>query len=593
MQPTRLFDAVAYQLENFPKKDMLATKQNGQWAKLSTHQTQQYINKLSAGLLQLGVGANNFSVETADKIAIIANSCPEWLITDMAVQQLGAILIPIYPTTNETELAFILNEAEVKYVFIGNQLLLNRYQSTIQKISSIKNTFSFDETTVDNWKGIMVSATEASIQKVEEIKAHISSEYIATIIYTSGTTGVPKGVMLSHKNIMSCAMFSKESFPLPDNPEMRALSFLPLNHIFEKCLSYIYLYSGISIYFAEGLDKIGDNIREVQPHIFTCVPRLLEKVFEKILNAGYQLKGAKKKIFFWSVNLAKKYDNRKKHNPLYLLNLKIANRLVFSKWRKALGGHIDYIITGGAACPENLLRIFNAAKIPVYEGYGPTENSPVISVNRAVNNQSLYGTVGPVIDGLQLKLEPDGEICVKGPTVMMGYYKNEQLTQESIIDGWLHTGDIGSLIEGRYLKITDRKKELFKTSNGKYVAPQPLENKLKESYLIEQAIVVGAEQKYVSALIVPSFSALKAWMERHHLVFENNEQAIRHVEVRKHYSSIIKEANKLFNPHEQIKKHILLSNEWSTETGELTPKLSLRRKVVVEKYKEKINKLFP
>ncbi|MGF7232471.1 AMP-dependent synthetase/ligase [Arachidicoccus sp.] len=592
MQPTRLFDAIAYQLKNFPKKDMLVAKQNGEWTKLSTHQIQQDVNNLSAGLLQLGVSAGDFSAEGADKIAIIANSCPEWLIADMAVQQLGAILIPIYPTTNENELAFILKEAEVRYIFIGNQLLLNKYQSTIQNIPSIQNTFSFDKTTADNWKEIIASATETSLQKVEEIKAYISNEHIATIIYTSGTTGIPKGVMLSHKNILSCVMLSKESFPLPDNPHMRALSFLPLNHIFEKCLSYVYLLSGISIYFAEGLEKIGDNIREVKPHIFTAVPRLLEKVFEKIMNAGYQLQGVRKNIFFWSVRLAKKYDNRKKHHPLYLSKLKIADRLVFSKWRKALGGHLNYIIIGGAACPESLLRIFNAAAIPVYEGYGPTENSPVISVNRSMNNQSLYGTVGPVIDGLQMKLESDGEICVKGPTVMAGYYKNEQLTKETIIDGWLHTGDIGALVEGKYLKITDRKKELFKTSNGKYIAPQPLENKLKESYLIEQAMVMGADEKYVGALIVPSFSALKNWMERHHLIFENNEQAIQHVEVRKRYSAIIKEANGYFNAHEQIKKHMILSKEWTVDTGELTPKLSLRRKVVAEKYKAKINKLF-
>lgn len=589
--PLRLFDAVAHQQKQFPKEDMLSYKKDKTWKHFSTNEIQQQINTLSAGLLSLGVSANDFTVEHADKIAIISNSRPEWIITDMAVQQIGAILVPLYPTTNPDEVEYILNDAEVKYVFVSSKLLLNKYEKTIRCCPSVKNIFTFEETTADNWMKIFDLATSELLQKVEAIKQNISDEHIATIIYTSGTTGVPKGVMLSHKNIVSNVMLAKQNFPLPDDPSLRALSFLPLNHIYEKCIVYVYMFSGVSIFFAESLETIGENLREVKPHIFTTVPRLLEKVFEKIMHAGFQLKGVKKKIFVWSVNLGKRFD-KENNNAAYHAKLSVANKLVFSKWRAALGGNLKYVITGGAACPENILRVFNAAKIPVYEGYGPTENSPIISVNRAVKNMNKIGTVGPVMDGLELKLEADGEICVKGPTVMKGYYKNPGLTKETIVDGWLHTGDIGTLIDEKFLKITDRKKELFKTSNGKYVAPQPIENKLKEAPLIEQAMVLGAEEKYVSALIVPSAVNLKLWMQHHGLQFENIEDAIVQPEVKKHFAGIIKKINTQLSPHEHIKKHILLAKEWSTETGELTPKLSLKRKVIFEKYKDVIGEMY-
>ncbi|HTN36446.1 MAG TPA: AMP-binding protein, partial [Arachidicoccus sp.] len=490
------------------------------------------------------------------------------------------------------ELAFILRESEVKMVIISNQLLLNKYKETIRNAPSVKFIYSFDPTDELDWADIASSSNAGCLEEVENIKSKISSDHITTIIYTSGTTGHPKGVMLSHANILSCAMLAKESFPFPDNPDLRALSFLPLNHIFEKCISYVYMFSGISIYFAEGMETIGQNIKEIRPHIFMTVPRLLEKVFEKISKAGQALTGAKKQAFLWSIQLGKNYDNRKWRSPLYKMQLKLANQLVFSKWREALGGEVMYIITGGAACPQKLLRIFNAAQIPVYEGYGPTENSPVIAVNRSVNNENYIGSVGPVIDGLSLKIEPDGEICVKGPTVMHGYYKQPELTKETIIDGWLHTGDIGELLEGRFLKITDRKKELFKTSGGKYVAPQPIENKLKELDIIEQAMIVGAEQKYVGVLIVPAVDPLKSWMTSQQLPFLSLEEAIKQPQVKNHYSQLIKKVNATLSSTEQIKKHMLLSRPWSLETGELTPKLSLRRKVVLQKYAQEIQKLF-
>lgn len=592
MVPTRLFDAIDYQLRQFPKKDMLVHKKEGIWEPIATKAIGIAANEMSAGLVDLGISAHDYSVENADKIAIISGNRPEWIITDLAVQQIGAILVPIYPTTQLEELAFILRESEVKMVIISNQLLLNKYRETIRNAPSVKFIYSFDPTDELDWADIASSSNARCLEEVENIKSKISSDHITTIIYTSGTTGHPKGVMLSHANILSCAMLAKESFPFPDNPDLRALSFLPLNHIFEKCISYVYMFSGISIYFAEGMETIGQNIKEIRPHIFMTVPRLLEKVFEKISKAGQALTGAKKQAFLWSIQLGKNYDNRKWRSPLYKMQLKLANQLVFSKWREALGGELMYIITGGAACPQKLLRIFNAAQIPVYEGYGPTENSPVIAVNRSVNNENYIGSVGPVMDGLSLKIEPDGEICVKGPTVMHGYYKQPELTKETIIDGWLHTGDIGELLEGRFLKITDRKKELFKTSGGKYVAPQPIENKLKELDVIEQAMIVGAEQKYVGVLIVPAVDPLKSWMTSQRLPFVSLEEAIKQPLVKNHYSQLIKKVNATLSSTEQIKKHMLLSRPWSLETGELTPKLSLRRKVVLQKYAQEIQKLF-
>ena len=572
---------------------MLAAKVNGQWVTYSTEQVAHTVNEFSAGLHKLEVSGNDMSPEGSDKIAIISNNRPEWIFTDLACQQLGAILVPVYPTTNPLELEFILNDASVKYIFVSNEELLQKVETLLGKVPSLKNVYTFDKVErAKHWSEVTALADEGSLAEVTKIKATIPVSHLATIIYTSGTTGTPKGVMLSHKNIFSNVHFSKESFPFNDAPETRVLSFLPLNHIFEKMCTYIYLYSGISIYYAESLETIGDNLREIRPNGFTTVPRLLEKVFERIMAAGNQLTGVKRKLFFWAVALAEKYDNRKSGGPWYNLQLALANKLVFTKWREALGGNISYVITGGAACQVKLLRIFNAAKVPVYEGYGPTENSPVISVNRQEQGGTKFGTVGPVINGIEVKLAEDGEICVAGPCVMEGYYKRPDLTAEAVIDGWLHTGDIGVWEEGKYLKITDRKKELFKTSGGKYVAPQPIENKLKESPFVEQVMVVGAEKKFVGALIVPSFAALQEWMKEHGIQFTTNEAAIKEPKVLEMFLQVVESYNQLFNHVEQIKKFELLSREWTIETGEMTPKMSLKRKVVMEKFKDAIERIY-
>ncbi|MFT4092641.1 MAG: long-chain fatty acid--CoA ligase [Niabella sp.] len=587
----RLFDAIEHQLKYFPKENMFNAKINGRWRSYSTREVTSLVNRLSAGLLAKGVSGNNFTSEGSDKIAIISNNRPEWLITDLAVQQTGAILIPLYPTTSDQEIEFILNESGAKYIFVSNKELLEKIQNI--KNDYLQGIFTFDKVEgAHHYSEIFDEATDASLLEVENIKKQIPNTHTATIIYTSGTTGTPKGVMLSHSNIVSNVFFSKASFPFPDQPHTKVLSFLPLNHIFEKMVSYIYLFSGIGIYYAESLDTIADNLREIKPDGFTTVPRLLEKVFEKIMAKGNELTGIKKKLFFWSVGLGIKYDNRKVPGGLYKIKLNIARKLVFGKWREALGGNIRFIITGGAAASEKLLRIFNAAGIPVYEGYGPTENSPVICVNREQNNDTYLGSVGPAIEGIEVKLADDGEILVKGPSVMKGYYKRPDLTAATIIDGWLHTGDIGVWIENRYLKITDRKKELFKTSGGKYVAPQPIENKMKESKFIEQILVVGNERKFVGALIVPSFNAIKEWMKDKNIIAGSNEEIIKNEEVLKLLRSVIDHHNTSFNHVEQIKKFTLLPGEWSVEAGEMTPKLSLKRKVIMEKYKKEIEEIY-
>jgi long-chain acyl-CoA synthetase len=592
-EQSRLFDLLQYQLDTFPKADMLSGKENGEWKSYSTAEVKVLVDQLSAGLLSLGISGHDMTVENQDKIALVSKNRPEWLILDLACQQIGAILCPVYPTTNVNELEFIFNDATVKLAFVSGEEILAKVNSIRNRVPTLQNIYSFDDLPdVDHWKKILASPQAVSNSLLQQIKQSVLPEHCATIIYTSGTTGTPKGVMLSHRNIVSNVIKSKKSFPFEDNVTARALSFLPLNHIFERMVSYIYIVSGISIYYAESLDTIADNLKEVKPDLFCTVPRLLEKVYEKIMAKGTELTGIKRKLFDRAVVLGNEYDNRKNKGVWYNMQLAMANKLIFSKWREGLGNNVDFIITGGAACQVRLIRIFTAAKIPIYEGYGPTENSPVISVNCQYNDGTKFGTVGPVLQGQQVKLEADGEICVKGPSVMMGYYKRPDLTAETIIDGWLHTGDIGVFEEGKFLRITDRKKELFKTSGGKYVAPQPIENKMKESPFVEQMMVVGAEQKFVGALIVPSMPTLKEWMRQKNISFTSNEAAIHHPEVQELYRRLIDSFNEFFNHVEQVKKFELLPDEWTIDSGELTPTLKLKRKVIMEKYKDAIERIY-
>lgn len=590
---SRIFDFLYHQLQKFPKQDMLNGKKNGAYQPLSTQEVEAMAKKLGAGLMKMGLSGKDMQVENQDKIAVISKNRPEWLILDLAVQQTGALLCPIYPTTNVNEMEYIFNDAAIKYVFVTGDDILEKVNIIRPHVPSLQGIYSFDAMEgAQHWESIMELAGEDDIQSLERNRDIIKATDCATIIYTSGTTGKPKGVMLSHRNLVSNVVNSVSSFPFEERPDAKALSFLPLNHIFERMISYLYMYTGVSIYYAESLETIGDNLKEVCPTMFTTVPRLLEKVYEKIMSKGAELTGIKKKLFYWAVDLAKVYDNLDKGSVFYRMQLAIANKLIFSKWREALGGNVELIVTGGAACQVRLIRIFTAGGIPIYEGYGPTENSPVISVNSKYEGGTKMGTVGPPIKGQEVKLEPDGEICVKGPSVMMGYYKLPELTAETVIDGWLHTGDIGVFEDGKYLKITDRKKEMFKTSGGKYVAPQPIENKMKESPYVEQMIVVGADKKFVGALIVPSFMNLKEWMQQNKIAFKSNEEAIHHPQVLAFYRELIESFNKYFNQVEQIKKFELLPNEWSVDTGEMTPKLSLKRKIIMEKYRDSIERIY-
>jgi long-chain acyl-CoA synthetase len=571
---------------------MLAAKENGVWRKYSTQEIATTVNQLSAGLLTLGLSGRDYTPEGSDKIAIISSNRPEWLTADLAAQQIGVIWVPVYPTTNPLELKFILNDASVQYMFASNQELYDKVMSIKAEVPCLKEVYTFDHIAgAKHWTSLLNQDADL-LNQVEVIKKEIPVEQVATFIYTSGTTGTPKGVMLTHKSIYFNLQSGKISFPFPDAPDQKVLSFLPLNHIFEKVASYIYMYSGMSIYYAESLETIGDNLKEIKPDGFSTVPRLLEKVFEKIMITGESLTGLKRKLFFWAVALGEQYDNLNPGSWWYRTQLKLANKLIFVKWREALGGNVKFIVTGGAACQVKLLRIFNAAQIPVYEGYGPTENSPIISINLRTPGGTKYGTVGHVISGVEYKLEADGEICVAGPSVMKGYYKRPDLTAETIIDGWLHTGDIGQVIDGKYLKITDRKKELFKTSGGKYVAPQPIENKMKESPFIEQIVLIGDNLRFVSALIVPGFSKLKEWAKHHGIEYTSNEDIIKNTMVVTMITDIVDEYNKLFNQVEQVKKFTLIPREFSIDRQEMTPKLSIRRKNILANFEKEIEAMY-
>lgn len=591
-EPKRLFDAIQLQLENKPLPDMLAGKTGGQWKKFSTAEVAEAVDQLSAGLLSLGISPNDMTVEGRDKVGIISKNRPEWVMVDLAVQQIGALLTPIYPTINVNELEFVLNDAKVKVMIVNDEDAFLKVMSIKERVPSLQYIFSFEHiANCRHWKELLAASTPELISRAKAISEKIKEEDAVTIIYTSGTTGVPKGVMLSHRNILSNVIASSPCFPPGEN--MRSLSFLPLNHIFERMVTYLYLFNYTSIYYAESLETIGDNLKEVQPDMFTTVPRLLEKVYDKIMQKGNELTGTKRKIFFWAHSLAEKFEINKNQGAWYNFQLSLANKLVFSKWREALGNRLRCVVTGGAACQVRLIRIFTAANIPIMEGYGLTETSPVISVNTYDEKGRMFGTVGPIIKEVMVKIAEDGEILCKGPNIMMGYYKRPDLTAEVIdADGWFHTGDIGMMVDHTYLKITDRKKELFKTSGGKYVAPLPIENRLKESMYVEQVMVVGSERKFVGALIIPSFPNLRDWCHHNNVKDGTNEELIQNEKVIALYKDLVESFNKFFNQVEQIKKFELLPHDWSVDTGELTPKLSLKRKVITEKFRDAIERIY-
>ncbi|GAC1424878.1 MAG: long-chain fatty acid--CoA ligase [Flavisolibacter sp.] len=588
-KPQRLFDCLDLHLKERQNDPLLVSKEGGQWRNYTTGEVKTIVDSLSAGLLSLGVSSRDMTVEGRSKIAIISKNRPEWIFVDLAVQQIGAILVPLYPTAHVNDLAFILRDAEVEFAFVNDLELLEKVQKIQGNVPSLKAVFTFEETSqAPHWKTLLTKGVQHHYEQISTHSSKILSEDLLTIIYTSGTTGTPKGVMLSHHNILSNVESTLPILPL--NKNSRVLSFLPLNHIFERMVTYVYLFAGCTIYYAESMDTIGDNIREVRPEMFTTVPRLLEKVYERILSKASELKGVKKKLFDWALHLAEKYDINKKGSLNYRMQLLLANKIIFPKWRKALGNSIACIVTGAAACQVRLIRIFTAAGIPILEGYGQTETSPVISVNKLSGR--MFGTVGPVIEGVTVKIAEDGEVLCKGPNVMMGYFKRPDLTVETVREGWLYTGDIGIMVDNQFLKITDRKKEIFKTSGGKYVAPQPIENKMVESSFIEQIMVIGAEQKFVAAFIVPSFQVLDDWLTKNNIPLNNKELIVADLNVLELYQRIVDDMNRNFNHVEQIKKFALLPHAWSVEGGELTPTLKLKRKIILDTNKKVFEKIY-
>ncbi|MEO6883088.1 MAG: long-chain fatty acid--CoA ligase [Bacteroidia bacterium] len=586
MYDFRIFDILPRYAEKFPQPDALASKVNNEWVKISTADFIVNSNFISCGLLQAGIKAG-------DKIATISNNRYEWNFLDMGMLQIGAIHVPIYPTISEADYRFILNDAEVKLVFVSSEELFLKIKNIASEIPTINNLFTFDSVIgAKSWTEILEAGKKVfSTTNLNALKAAVKPDDIATLIYTSGTTGTPKGVILSHKNIMS-NVIAVEDLPPIDN-QAKALSFLPINHVYERMLTYLYMYLGVSIYYAESIDKLIDNIKEVKPEVFSTVPRLLEKIYEKIVATGSGLKGIKKIIFFWALNLGLRYELDGKNGWWYAYQLSIANKLVFSKWREALGGNVRAIVSGSAPLQPRLARVFWAAKIIVLEGYGLTETSPVISVNTTAKGGAKFGTVGPIIKDVEVKIAADGEILVKGPNVMLGYYKRPDLTVEVIdSEGWFHTGDIGLLEDGKYLKITDRKKELLKTSGGKYIAPQPIENKFKESHFMEQIMVVGDGQKFAGALVIPAFPYLKEWCNRKNIPYTSNAEMIKNPLVIARFKKEIGIMNPNFGHVEQIKEFALIADEWSVNTGELTPTLKLKRKFILAKYKNLMDKMY-
>lgn len=582
----RLFDFLDH-LKQMPlKDDALAAKENGVWKKYSTQEYIDTVNILSCAFIHIGI-------KPGDKIGLISNNRPEWNFIDYACLQTGSINTPLYPTISDHDLKYVIADAGITYFFVSNQAAYDKVKACSEN-STIKEIYSFSkiEGVPCLQDLITIGKNNPCQDELEKIKAGVKNTDLATLIYTSGTTGNPKGVMLSHKNFATNVHATKDLCPF--QYEWRALSFLPLNHVYERMLSYLYISRGMSVYYAESIDTIGDNLKEVKPQIFVTVPRLLEKVYEKIVTTGSQLTGIKKMLFYWALNLGLRYEQHGANGWWYEFQLMIANKIIFNKWRDALGGNIVGIVSGGSALQPRLARVFHAAKIKVLEGYGLTETSPVIAVNCYADKDEKIGTVGPIINNVQVKFEEDGEICVKGPNVMLGYYNLPELTKESFdADGWFHTGDIGVIIDGRFLKITDRKKEMFKTSGGKYITPQITENKLKESRFIEQAMVIGENEKFPSAFIVPSFAFIKTWCEKHNIQYTTNAEMVNNEQIKNRIMEEVEHTNEGLAQYEKIKKIELLPKEWSVESGEMTPKMSLKRKIIMMDNRAAYSRIYP
>ena len=581
---TRVFDLLQYSLENHPQEDMVAAKQNGTWNKYSTEKFVAQVNSVSLGLIASGIKKD-------DKVAIMSPNRPEWNICDFGIMQIGATQVPMYPTLSENDIKFILRDADVKIVFVS-ELALYEKLNNVRKTDGLDfKIFSFDSIEgVPHLQELIEIGERAEPVDLQIYRDRILPEDLLTLIYTSGTTGTPKGVMLTHSNLVSNVISSSVLYP---QGFKKALSFLPLSHIFERMVLYMYFYLGVSVYYAQSMETIAADLVEVKPHGFTTVPRLLEKIYDKIVAKGSELSGVKKALFFWALDLGLRYEMNGANGVWYEFQLKLANKLIFNKWRDALGGNILALISGGAALQSRLARVFWAAGMPVLEGYGLTETSPVIAVNGLDFGAAKFTTVGKAIKDVQIKIADDGEILCKGPNVMQGYYNRPDLSDEVLDkDGFFHTGDIGELLEGQYLRITDRKKEIFKTAGGKYIAPQVLENKFKESPYIEQMIVIGENERFPAALILPNFAAISAWCSRSNIAFTNNADMISNQRIIDKIQSVVDNFNKDFGNWEQIKKFELLTDDWTIDGGELTPKLSLRRKVILQKYKDQVEKIY-
>lgn len=586
--PKRLFDFPYYQLEQYPQQKALNTKYDGQWKATSTQEYIDKANAISRALMQMGVKPN-------DKVALISTTNrTEWNICDIGIMQTGAQDVPIYPTISQDEYEYVLNHSESIYCFVSDKEVYDKVMAIKNNVPSLKEVFTFDQIKgAKNWEEVLEMGKDtASQEELDKRKNDIKEDDVATLIYTSGTTGKPKGVMLSHKNIASNAKYSAERLPI-DPGKSSALSFLPVCHVYERMLHYMYQYCGVEIHFAESLDTISENLKEVKPEVMTAVPRLLEKVYDKIYAKGAELSGIKKNLFFWAVDLGLKYEPYGQNGWWYEMQLKLANKLIFSKWREALGNNLKAIASGSAPLQPRLARVFNAAQIPVMEGYGLTETSPVVSVNDMRDHGFKIGTVGKPLRETEIKIADDGEILVKGPQVMVGYYKNQEETDKVMEDGYFHTGDIGEVDSDGFLKITDRKKEMFKTSGGKYIAPQTIENVMKQSRFIEQIMVIGEGEKMPAALIQPDFEFLKEWGNKKGRNISNDpKEMIKNQAVIDRIQKEVDFYNERFGHWEKVKKFELTPDVWSIEGGQLTPTMKMKRKVIKEMYKDLYDRIY-